>query len=138
MLPGINAHGSPVAAAVLHLCLNPCRAYACRATGLSHGSYPDACQSITRGPMDVLYRHRIYRIFRYLAIGGTPKTRQCMVRLVTFFLSMINIETFSCKPCWFLAGEFSSKIRNRTVHHHHVGKDGFVSFKGGPPAPAVQ
>ena len=58
MLPGNNAHGSPVAAAVLHLCLNPCRAYACRATGLSHGSHPDACQSITRGPMAALYRHR--------------------------------------------------------------------------------
>ena len=42
-------------AAVLHLCLNPA-GHACRASGLSHGSLPDACQSITRGPMDALYR----------------------------------------------------------------------------------
>jgi hypothetical protein len=63
MLPDINAHGSPVAAAVLHLCFNPCRAYACRATGLSHGSYPDACQSISRGPMVALYRHHVSLFF---------------------------------------------------------------------------
>jgi hypothetical protein len=51
MSPGINARGSPVAAAVLHRCLNPAGLIACRAPGLSHGSLPDACQSITRGPM---------------------------------------------------------------------------------------
>jgi hypothetical protein len=138
MLPGNNAHGSPVAAAVLHLCLNPCRAYACRATGLSHGSYPDACQSITRGPMAALSRHQIHRVFRYLALGDRIKNPTLCGEAVNIFLSMIYIVTFSRKPCWFLAGEFSSKIRNRTIHHYHFGKESFLSFKGCPPAPAVQ
>jgi hypothetical protein len=137
MLPGNNAHGSPVAAAVLHLCLNPCRAYACRATGLSHGSYPDACQSITRGPMAALSRHQI-SCFKIFSPWGQDKNPAMYGEAVNLFLSMIWIETFSKEPCWFQAGEFSTKICNRTIHHHHFGKDGFLSFKGRPPAPAVQ
>jgi hypothetical protein len=32
---------------------------ACRTTGLSRGSYPGVRHSITRGPMEVLYRHHL-------------------------------------------------------------------------------
>ena len=43
---------------------------ACRITGLSRGSSPGVRHSITRGPMEVLYRHhlssgaRVYILFR--------------------------------------------------------------------------
>jgi hypothetical protein len=70
MLPGINAPGSPVACCRSSPVFKPCRALACRASGLSRGSHTDACQSITRGPMDALYRQYPFCFLLFRPWGG--------------------------------------------------------------------
>jgi hypothetical protein len=58
-------------AAVHHPLINPLPGSACRETGLSRGSYPGIRQSITRGPMEALFRHHFTYVHQIFSVWGS-------------------------------------------------------------------
>ena len=113
MSPGINKEGSPVA------WRRPSPAFtlpggACRTTGLSRSSFPGTCQSITRGPMEVLCRHHSSSVF--------PVFIQCLC-IINYLVTSPRV------PPGVLVEKFPFPVDNFPFHYYQFGKYCRVSCK---------